>query len=59
VSGSGLDDLLRWLLELKVITLTSKEFYLKNSQEFMMELCQGMILPKLAVIASQVFGIRI
>ena len=54
-SGSGLDDLLRWLLDLNVISEANRETYLEVPHEFIIELCQGMILPKLAVLASQVF----
>ena len=53
-SESGLDDLLRWLFQLRVISATNRDMYLEMPNEFIMELCQGMILPKLAVLASQV-----
>ena len=45
----GLEDLISWLARLEIISASSKIHYLRKPEDFLVELCHGMILPKLAV----------
>jgi hypothetical protein len=45
----GLEELISWLARLDIISESCKMHYLRKPEDFLVELCHGMILPKLAV----------
>ena len=53
-SEPSLRELLAWLVKLNVISEHNKKQYSENPSEFLIELCYGTILPKLAVLADPV-----
>ena len=51
---AGLRELVKWLEGQKVINDYNAKIYSKDPEKFIEELCHGMILPKLAIMADPV-----
>ena len=51
---AGLQELVSWLKNQRVISNYNAKIFSNDPEKFIEELCQGMILPKLAIMADPV-----